>query len=141
MLTPGEFARCVVPLGTTCVLADPNCVGNVLGEPAMRWAGATGTPLKILQQVSHRIPRAPALELGGAVVEEAEQFAMLTEPTAVGVGESVPFGFDERAARFQARLIHEDGDEKRNDDAREYRMLVSEGDQFAHRSIAAFWPR
>ncbi len=105
MLTPGEFARCVVPLGTTCVLADPNCVGNVLGAPAMRWAGMTGTPLKILQQVSHRIPRAPALELGGAVVEEADQIAMLCEPTAVGVGESVPFGFDERAARFQAQAL------------------------------------
>ncbi len=105
LLTPGEFARCVVPRGTTCVFADPNCVGNVLGERGMHWAGETGTPLKILQQVSHRIPRAPALELGGAVVEEAAQAAMLATPRAVGVGESVPFGFDARAARFQAQAL------------------------------------
>ncbi len=105
LLTPGEFARCVLPLGTTCVLADPNCVGNVLGEAAMQWVGQTDTPLKILQQVSHRIPRAPELELGGAVVGEIEQFAMLDGAHTVGVGESVPFGFDERAARFQAHAL------------------------------------
>ena len=44
LLTPGEFARCVLPRGTTCVLADPNCVGNVLGVRGMEWAGKTTTP-------------------------------------------------------------------------------------------------
>ena len=105
LLTPGEFARCVVPRGTGCVLADPNCVGNVLGARAMDWAGRTRTPLKILQQISHRIPRAPALELGGAVVTEAEQLERLVGPGAATVGESTPFGFDQRAARMQALAI------------------------------------
>ena len=39
LLTPGEFARCVLPRGTTCVLADPNCVGNVLGAKGMNGLG------------------------------------------------------------------------------------------------------
>ena len=105
LVSPGEFARCVVPHGTGCVLADPNCVGNVLGGKGMAWVGETNTPLKILQQVSHRIPRAPALELGGAEVTAAEQFDMLEKTNAVSVGESVPFGFDERAADFQSLAL------------------------------------
>ncbi len=105
LLTPGEFARCVIPRGTTCVLADPNCLGNVLGAQGMSWVGKTGTPLKILQQVSHRIPRVPELELGGAVVSEAEQFEFLKKPFAVGVGESAPFGFDDRAADIQSAAL------------------------------------
>ncbi|MFT7218719.1 MAG: adenine deaminase [Candidatus Azotimanducaceae bacterium] len=105
LLTPGEFARCVIPRGTGCVLADPNCIGNVLGTKAMQWAGTTSTPLKILQQISHRIPRSPTLELGGATVTEDDQMAMLRQPAAVGVGESVPFRFDERAARMQAEAL------------------------------------
>lgn len=107
MLTPGEFARCVVPRGTGCVLADPNCIANVLGAEGMDFAGTTGTPLKILQQISHRVPRSPELELGGAVVDEAEQLARLTRASAVGVGESMPFGFDARAARFHAAALAE----------------------------------
>jgi len=105
LVTPGEFARCVIPKGTGCVMADPNCVGNVLGEQAMHWAGQTDTPLKILQQISHRIPRAPKLELGGATVADEEQHQMLGLSQAVSVGESTPFGFDDRAARLQAAAL------------------------------------
>lgn len=105
LLTPGEFARCVIPRGTGCVLADPNCIGNVLGADGMDWAGRTTTPLKILQQISHRIPRAPALELGGATVTEEEQLSRIQRSSAVTTGESVPFGFDERAARLQALAL------------------------------------
>ena len=46
LLTPGEFARCVIPRGTGCVLADPNCIGNVLGASGMDWVGQTTTPLR-----------------------------------------------------------------------------------------------
>ncbi|MFV8816333.1 adenine deaminase [Haliea sp. E17] len=107
LLTPGEFARCVVPRGTGCVLADPNCIGNVLGASAMDWAGQTATPLKIFQQISSRIPRSPALELGGATVTEEEQLSRLSCSHAATVGESTPFGFDERAARMYAQALAE----------------------------------
>jgi len=35
MLTPGELARLIVPKGTTTLLADPNCIANVLGARGM----------------------------------------------------------------------------------------------------------
>ena len=105
LLTPGEFARCVVPKGTGCVLADPNCIGNVVGVNGMDWAGQTQTPLKIFQQISSRIPRSPELELGGATVTEDEQLQRLSASHAVTVGESTPFGFDQRAARMYAQSL------------------------------------
>ncbi len=105
LLTPGEFARCVVPKGTGCVLADPNCIGNVLGATAMDWAGITNSPLKIFQQISSRIPRSPKLELGGATVTEAEQLERLAGSHAATVGESNPFALDERATRMFAQAL------------------------------------
>lgn len=105
LLTPGEFARCVMPRGTGCVLADPNCIGNVLGANAMDWAGQTNTPLKIFQQISSRIPRMPEMELGGATVTEEEQFSRLAKSHAISVGESTPFALDNRAARIFAQSL------------------------------------
>jgi adenine deaminase len=57
MLPPGELARVSIPRGTSAVLADPNCIANVLGAEAMEVVGHTGTPLRLFRQVSHKIPR------------------------------------------------------------------------------------
>lgn len=105
LLTPGEFARCVLPKGTGAVFADPNCIGNVLGAKGMDWVGQTTTPLKIFQQVSSRIPRNPDVELGGATVTEVEQLERIKRSNAVTVGESNPFAVDERASRLYAESL------------------------------------
>src|SRR4051812_37596213 len=72
MLPPGELARVSIPRGTTAVLADPNCIANVLGAESMDVVGSTGTPLRLFRQVSHKIPRRTDLELGGAKVDDEE---------------------------------------------------------------------
>ena len=105
LLTPGELARLVVPRGTTTVLADPNCLANVLGPEGMDIAGTTGTPLRIFRQVSHKVPRTPELELGGRAVSEAEILARLSDPLAVTLGESNPFDLEESAARKSHRAL------------------------------------
>ena len=105
LLTPGELARLVVPRGTTTVLADPNCLANVLGPPGMDIAAATGTPLRIFRQVSHKVPRSPELELGGGEVPEAEILRRLGDPLAVTLGESNPFDLDASAARKSHRAL------------------------------------
>ncbi|MCY3925439.1 MAG: amidohydrolase family protein [bacterium] len=105
LLTPGELARLVVPRGTTTVLADPNCLANVLGPVGMDIAGTTGTPLRIFRQVSHKVPRTPALELGGGTVPEAEILARLSDPLAVTLGESNPFDLEASAARKSHRAL------------------------------------
>ena len=105
LLTPGELARLVVPRGTTTVLADPNCLANVLGPAGMDIAGVTGTPLRVFRQVSHKVPRSPELELGGGEVPEAEILARLSDPLAVTLGESNPFDLEGSAARKSHRAL------------------------------------
>ena len=105
LLTPGELARLVVPRGTTTVLADPNCLANVLGPAGMDIAAATDTPLRIFRQVSHKVPRTPELELGGAEVPEAEILERLGHPLAVTLGESNPFDLEDSAARKSHRAL------------------------------------
>ena len=36
-LLPDEFARLVLPLGTTAVIADPHEIANVLGSDGVHW--------------------------------------------------------------------------------------------------------
>ena len=105
LLTPGELARLVVPRGTTTVLADPNCLANVLGPAGMDIAATTGTPLRIFRQVSHKVPRSPELELGGGEVPESEILARLGDPLAVTLGESNPFDLEDSAARKSHRAL------------------------------------
>ncbi|WP_420437649.1 adenine deaminase C-terminal domain-containing protein [Candidatus Poriferisocius sp.] len=99
MLTPGELARLVVPRGTTTVLADPNCLANVVGTRGADAMAATGTPMRIFQQISHKIPRVPDLELGGAVMPEADVIERLSATNVATLGESNPFDLDISAAR------------------------------------------
>ncbi len=105
MLTPGELARLSVPRGTTMVLADGNCIANVLGAEGLDIVGRTGTPLRILRQVSHRVPRKPELELGGARLAEEEIVARVGRADAATLGESNPFDLDEWSARKQVAAI------------------------------------
>lgn len=105
MLTPGEMARVSVPRGTVTVLADPNCIANVLGAKGMDIAGVTQTPLRIFRQVSHRVPRTPHLELGGAVVDDAEIADRVQGSLAVTLGESNPFDLDEWSAVKQVAAL------------------------------------
>jgi adenine deaminase len=102
LLTPGELARLIVPRGTTTVLADPDCIANVLGVPGMDVMRTTGTPLRIIEQVTPLTPAFPGVELGGAHVAEADVLARVAESASVTLGESNPFDFSEVAtARYR----------------------------------------
>ena len=104
-LVPGELARLSVPRGTTTVLADANCIANVCGEAGLDFMGQTGTPLRILRQVSHTVPQAPDLELGGAHLTTAQIATRVQRPDAATLGESNPFNLDEASARKQVAAL------------------------------------
>jgi adenine deaminase len=87
------------------VLADPNCIANVLGEAGMDIVGRTGTPLRIFRQVSHRVPSSPELTLGGAVIADAALARRVQQPEAATLGESSPFALDEGSARKQVAAL------------------------------------
>lgn len=107
MLTPGELARLSVPRGTTTVLADADCLANVCGVPGIEYMGRTGTPLRILDQITPVTPVNPALERGGAVIPDAAVLDLLAAPGTVTLGESNPFDSSvEATQRFATALAN-----------------------------------
>ncbi|KAF2817372.1 adenine deaminase [Mytilinidion resinicola] len=105
-LVPGELARLSVPRGTTTILADANCIANVLGGRGMDFMGTTSTPLRIFRQVSHKIPMSgPEIELGGTSVSTAEICERVSSTEAATLGESNPFSLDLASAQKQAAAL------------------------------------
>jgi adenine deaminase len=91
-LTPAEFARAVVPHGTTGVVTDPHEVGNVLGLPGIEWmlAASEGLPLDVFVMAPSCVP-ASAFESPGFSLAPADMEAILRHPRALGVAEMMNF--------------------------------------------------
>ncbi|KAI0133473.1 adenine deaminase [Xylariales sp. AK1849] len=106
-LVPGELARLSIPRGTTTVLADANCIANVLGGEGMDFMGTTTTPLRIFRQVSHKVPMSSAeIELGGTSLSTPEISDRVSRCEAATLGESNPFSLDIASAEKQAAALH-----------------------------------
>ena len=62
MVTVTEFARAVIPHGTTTMFIDPHEIANVLGLPGVRLMHdeAMGLPINVLVQMPSCVPSAPA---------------------------------------------------------------------------------
>jgi adenine deaminase len=88
MLDPIEFARVVLPRGTTSVMIDPHEIANVLGVEGVRImiARTEKIPLKVYVQVPSCVP-STALETAGAKIGPKEVQIMLKWPRTVGLGE------------------------------------------------------
>jgi adenine deaminase len=110
-----EFARAVLPHGTTTVVIDPHEIANVFGLDGVRalLAAAGDVPLDLYVMVSSCVPASP-FESNGATVD-AEDIArfLAEEPRALGVAEMMDFpgvsaGSDEALAKIEA--AHRAGD-------------------------------
>src|SRR5918999_3399707 len=57
-LVPSEFARLVLPLGTTAVVADPHEIANVLGTDGVHWLldACADLPLDVFVMASSCVP-------------------------------------------------------------------------------------
>src|ERR1700736_920042 len=60
-LTVDEFARAVLPHGTTTVVADPHELANVLGVDGVRWLldATEALPLEVFVMASSCVPASP----------------------------------------------------------------------------------
>ena len=88
MVTPGEFARAVVPQGTTAVVADPHEIANVSGLAGIEYLleASEGLPCSVYVMLPSCVP-ATHLETAGARLE-AEGLAKLAKhPRVLGLGE------------------------------------------------------
>lgn len=93
MLTPRNFARAVLPWGTTTVITDPHEIGNVWGVEGVRYMhdSANDLPMRQLIDVPSCVPSVPGLENAGAdfLADTIEKIAEL--PRVVGLAEVMDY--------------------------------------------------
>ncbi len=92
LVTVTEFARAVIPHGTTTMFVDPHEIANVLGMAGVKLMNdeAQSLPVNIFVQVPSCVPSAPGLENAGATLS-AEDVKKPSPPNIIGLGEMMNF--------------------------------------------------
>jgi adenine deaminase len=92
MVTPAEFARAVVPRGTTSVVTDPHEIANVLGIEGVRYMldASKGLPLTVFVMAPSCVP-ATHLETSGAELLSHDLVPLLGHPRVLGLAEMMNF--------------------------------------------------
>ncbi len=92
MLTPAQFARLVLPLGTTTVMADPHEIANVLGVTGLQYMleNSRNLPLDIRIMLPSCVPATP-FEHAGAVLTAEDLAPLMGESHVGGLGEMMNF--------------------------------------------------
>lgn len=93
MLTPVEYARAVLPHGTTGIYYDPHEICNVLGLKGvdLMAADAAKTPLKAMLTTPSCVPAVPGFEDSGAEITPADIASEMRHDYTVGLGEMMNF--------------------------------------------------
>jgi adenine deaminase len=88
MLTPVEFAKAVLPNGTTAVVADPHEIANVLGKKGIAYIlkASEGLPLDFYFMLPSCVP-ATSLETSGARLKAADLMPFLKHRRVLGLAE------------------------------------------------------
>jgi adenine deaminase len=92
MVQPVEFARAVVPHGTTTVMCDPHEIANVLGLAGVQYIldASEGLPLTVYVMAPSCVP-ATDMESAGAELTAADIEQLLTQPRVLGLAEMMNF--------------------------------------------------
>jgi adenine deaminase len=92
MLTPGELARALLPLGTTTVVADPHEIANVLGPAGLDYllSASEGLPVDFFFMLPSCVPASP-LETSGARLRAAALEPYRRHPRVLGLAEVMNF--------------------------------------------------
>ncbi len=92
MLSIPEFARHVVPFGSTTVVADPHEIANVMGLAGIQFMLDTseGLPLGVFIMFPSCVPATP-FETSGAELTHVDMKGFLTNPRVLGLAEVMNF--------------------------------------------------
>ena len=92
LVTPPEFARAVLPHGTTTVVSDPHEIANVHGMEGVRYMldASEGLPLSIFVMASSCVPATP-MATAGAELSVADLEALARHPRVLGLAEVMNF--------------------------------------------------
>ena len=111
MVTPTQFAKAVLPWGTTGVFPDPHEVANVLGVEGVKLfiEESRNLPLKFFWTVPSCVPTTKVFETAGAELGPREVEELVKMPEVYGLGELMDYygllGGDESVhAKIQVTL-------------------------------------
>ncbi|MCX7558357.1 adenine deaminase [Sulfitobacter sp. F26204] len=107
MLTPAEFARAVIPHGTTSMFTDPHEIANVLGLKGVRMMHdeALMQPINIFTQMPSCAPSAPGMETTGFEISAEDVAEAMNWPGIIGLGEMMNFpGVSNADAKMLAEI-------------------------------------
>jgi adenine deaminase len=114
MVGPAQFARAVIPRGTTTVIADPHEIANVAGAAGIRYMleASHDLPLSVLINLPSCVP-ATSMGTSGATLEAEDLLALAGEERVLGLAEfmNVPGavlglpGALEKLLAFQGKVI------------------------------------
>ena len=93
MMGVGEYARAVVPHGTTGIYMDPHEICNVLGLDGVKVMeeDARRTPLKTMITTPSCVPAVPGFEDTGSFIGPDDIAETMDWPNVVGLGEMMNF--------------------------------------------------
>jgi len=88
MVAPAQFARAVVPRGTTTVVTDPHEIANVAGSDGVRYMliASEGLPLTVLVNLPSSVP-ATDMATAGAELDAVDLKALADLPRIAGLAE------------------------------------------------------
>ncbi len=111
MLSVGEYAKAVIPHGTSGICFDPHEICNVLGIKGVRYMldDAKRTPLKAMLTMPSCVPAVEGFEDSGAKITSEDIANAMQWNETVGLGEMMNFvgiinGFPETHAIVQETL-------------------------------------
>jgi adenine deaminase len=92
MVSPIQFARAIVPRGTTTIIADPHEIANVRGIDGIKYilASSENIPLNVFIMLPSCVP-ATKFENSGAVLEAEELRELIHHPRVIGLGEAMNY--------------------------------------------------
>ncbi len=93
MLTVTQFARAVMPHGTTTMFVDPHEIANVMGLEGVRLMHdeALVQPVNVYVQMPSCAPSAPGLETTGYEITPEDVAEAMQWPGIIGLGEMMNF--------------------------------------------------
>lgn len=92
MVTPAEFAKSILPRGTTSIIADPHEIANVCGIKGIEYIleASEGVPLDIFVMLPSCVP-ATDFEHSGAILKAKELSQLIDDPRVLGLGELMDY--------------------------------------------------
>ena len=93
MLTPYNFAKVVIPKGTTAIVTDPHEIANVMGIEGVKYMIEAGKDVPMYQYTLSPscVPAVPGLEEAGAVFGKNEVEEILNLDRVLGVAEVMDY--------------------------------------------------